>query len=441
MESIGGNLDIRVERLISIKELSKLQSIGGSFRVYDGSFTSFEGMEKLTNIKGDFEINGELYYLESFKGLSGLQSIGGSFKIITTNGLNSLVSFEGLENLTNIGGNFDISGLRALASFKGLENLISIGGNFDINRIPHSFKGLGNLASIGGNFEINGTTDSFEGLENLASIGGNFKINNATDSFEGLENLTNIGGNFEVRGNRLTSFKGLDKLKQIDGDFNIDYMNSSSSFEGLSSLESIGGDFIATPYNTTTIYIKVENHLSHLTTVGGNMEIWINTYNDSSKEIFNVNFSSLESVGGSLSLSGGYSSYGTLSLPLLQATGGECSFNRFDLIDLPNLESINGALEISYVNSIGTLDKLKSVGDITISYCRYLYDFCNWVPVLTDYNGMFSVSNCGYNPTKYQILNGECSQTPENSWIILHLLSVPPPGGRYFLPFPHNCPH
>ena len=272
--------------------------------------------------------------------------------------------------------------------------MISIGGNFDINRIPHSFKGLENLASIGGNFEING----------------------ATDSFEGLENLTNIGGNFEVRGNRLTSFKGLDKLKQIDGDFNIDYMNSSSSsFEGLSSLESIGGDFIATPYNTTTIYIKVENHLSHLTTVGGNMEIRIETYDYSSQETFDANFSSLESVGGSLSLMGSSSRQnGTLSLPLLQAIGGECSFEYFYLIDFPNLESINGALEISSVNSIGTLDKLKSVGDITIRDCYDLYDFCNWIPVLTDYNGMFSVSNCGYNPTKYQILNGECSQTPAN---------------------------
>ena len=81
-------------------------------------------------------------------------------------------------------------------------------------------------------------------------------------------------------------------LKAINNDFNIDYMNSSSSsFEGLSSLESIGGDFIATPYNTTTIYIKVENHLSHLTTVGGNMEIRIETYDYSSQETFDANHS------------------------------------------------------------------------------------------------------------------------------------------------------
>ena len=308
--------------------------------------------------------------------------------------------------MASIGGNFEInadgsSTLSGLASFEGLESLASIGGNFEINA----------------EYSLNALT-SFKGLGNLASISGNFEINGAPDSFEGLENLTSIGGNFEVNGSSLTSFKGLDKLKQINGDFKIYRMASnSSSFEGLSNLESIGGDFNATPSRdsgygyTIAIYIKIENYLSNLTTVGGNMKIRINTYNDSSEEIFNVNFSKLESIGGSLSLNQN-DGYCTLAFPSLQAIGGECAFDKFNLIDFPNLESVNGALEISNVNSIGTLDKLKSVGDITISGCEDLYDFCNWIPVLTDYNGTFLVTECGYNPTKYQILNGECSQTP-----------------------------
>ncbi len=433
LETIGGNLEIHERNLTSLKGLSKLQSIGGSFRVYGGSFTSFEGLENLTHITEELEIRDG--NITSFKGLSGLQSINGSFKIITNGGLNSLVSFEGLENLTSIKGNFEITisgyytALKALASFKGLENLASIGGNFEINdkgyyalRTLTSFEGLGKLESIGGNFEINAESSSalsvlasFEGLGNLTSISGNFEINGAPDSFEGLENLTSIGGNFEVSKYALKSFKGLDKLKQIDGNFNISWEASSSSFEGLSSLESIGGDFIALSRNYNSIYyIKVENYLSSLTTVGGDMEIQIYNYDSYYRETFDANFSSLESVEGSLSLDGNGYYGGSLSLPLLQATGGECSFDGFDLIDFPNLESINGALEIRSVDNIGTLDKLKSVGDITIRDCYYLYDFCNWVPVLTDYNGTFLVTNCGYNPTKYQILNGECSQTPAN---------------------------
>ena len=85
----------------------------------------------------------------------------------------------------------------------------------------------------------------------------------------------------------------------------------------------------------------------------------------------------------------------------------------FKSVDIPKLESIEGAFTITGVNAIGTLDKLKTVGDITIKDCRGLTDFCNWKPVLTDYNGTFSVSDCGYNPTKYQILNGACSKLPE----------------------------
>ena len=456
LETIGGNLEIHVNNLTSVKELNKLQSIGGSFRVYYGrayyeTLTSFEGLENLTHILGDLEINGELNSLESFKGLSSLQSIGGSFKIITNGGLNNLVSFEGLENLTSIKENFEITtngsrrALNALVSFKGLENLASIGGNFEINaessalRALTSFEGLGNLASIGGNFEINAESSlralaSFEGLESLASIGGNFEINatdfglNSLASFEGLENLESMGGNFKINATDyglydLASFKGLGNLASIGGNFEINAEGSSAlsvlaSFEGLENLESINEDF------TSNKSIKVESHLSNLTTVGGNMDIRIYNYDLSSRETFNANFSNLKSVGGSLSLSGYYKSSnnsynsnskrGTLSLPLLQATGGECAFDGADLIDFPNLESINGALEISSANSIGTLDKLKSVGDITIRNCSSLYDFCNWVPVLTDYNGTFLITNCGYNPTKYQILNGECSQTPAN---------------------------
>ena len=422
LASIGGNLEIHAS-LTSLKGLNSLQSIGGNLR---GSFTSFEGIESLTNIKGDFEIHGGSS-LASFKGFNSLQSIGGSFKIIAgSNDLNSLVSFEGLESLTSIGRNFEIDAsgssnytvLTSLASFKGLENLTSIGGNFEIN----ASLTLESLAS-------------FEGLENLTSIGGNFEINASVSlqslaSFEGLDRLTDIGGNFEIDGSYLTSFKGLTSLNIIGGNFTIDPNAKNISFEGLESLTTILGDF-----TTPNTYVITKDYLNKLTTIGKNMHININTDDKSSDTYYNTNFSSLESVGGSLSIQDHWArGEGSLSFPVLQTVGGECTIEYFNKIDLPNVESIVstltienvnsignldnlksvGDITIRYVNSIGNLNNLKSVGDITIEYCRNLYDFCNWKPVLMDYNGAFTVSNCGYNPTKYQILNGECSQTPEN---------------------------
>ena len=437
LASIGGNLEIYVS-LTSLKGLNSLQSIGGNLRGY---FTSFEGIESLTNIKGDFEIHGGSS-LASFKGFNSLQNIGGNLKLITGSGsLGSLVSFEGLENLRGISGNFEISAtgrnyyddgsLKSLTSFKGLENLASIGGNFEINANDHgleslaSFEGLNGLTDIGGSFKISISgyslisLASFEGLENLASIGKNFKITTTSDvsiplaSFEGFESLSTIGENFE-----------LDCSKPV-----------FDSFEGLENLTSISGDFICNQP------ARVESYLTKLAIVGGDMDIQVANYVYSSKDALDACFNNLKSVGGLLSIKGCYysgglhsDSYGTLDFPMLQEIGGECTISGFDIFDFSNVESIAGPLTIlsvnsinnlsklksveditiRSVNSIGNLDNLKSVGDITIEYCENLYDFCNWIPVLVDYNGAFTVSNCGYNPTKYQILNGECSQTPEN---------------------------
>ena len=386
-DSYIGNITLRT--LDDVKAFAEFnyKKIVGNLIVEDDENEAITTLSLLNNrleeIEGDLIIKSRDF--SNFDGLYNLRTIRGNF-IIDSYGMSDLTSFEGMNSLEQIGGNFEINadgGLNALASFKGLGNLANIGGNFEINAYANSdtYDALNSLAS-------------FEGLNNLSSIGGNFEIYakayslydyalTSLASFKGLESLTSIGGNFEIK---------------ADGRV----LYNLESFEGLENLESINGDF------TSNQKIKVENHLSHLTTVSGNMEIQI--YSDT----FDANFSSLESVGGSLSLMGSSRQNGTLSLPLLQAIGGECSFSGFDLIDFPNLESINGALKISRVNSIVTLDKLKSVGDITISDCPNLYDFCNWIPILTDYNGTFLVTNCGYNPTKYQILNGECSQTPAN---------------------------
>ncbi len=61
------------------------------------------------------------------------------------------------------------------------------------------------------------------------------------------------------------------------------------------------------------------------------------------------------------------------------------------------------------------MTSLKTIsGDITINYCSEVYDFCIFKPLIgSSYQGTFVVSNCGYNPTKYQVLNGECSKQPE----------------------------
>ena len=339
-----------------------------------GSLTALN--DKLEEISGNLEIN--CSSLTSFDGLYGLKRIGGNLTIK----YGQFTSFEGLNNLEHIGGSFRItSSSRSLASLQ-------------------NFSGLGSLTEIVGDFEVSfsssyslGSLENFVGLDNLGRIGGSFRITSSPlgslQNFSGLGSLSEIGGDFEVSSSysleSLENFVGLDNLSRIGGSFRITSSSSSSSlgslrnFSGLGSLTAIGGDFISEDK-----FLSAETGLEKLVTVGGEMNVRLSGYGD-------AHFTALQSVGGALSLfSSSSSSQSNLNLPALKMVGG--------------------AFTITGVNAIGTIDNLKTVGDITIKDCKELTDFCNWKPVLTGYNGTFSVSGCGYNPTKYQILNGACSK-------------------------------
>ena len=458
LEYIGGSF--RISSLMSLKNFSGLGSlseIGGDFEISSlRSLENFVGLYNLGEIGGDFEVS-SLMSLENFVGLDNLGWIGGSFRITSSSyesssSLRSLQNFSGLGGLSEIGGDFEISSsksskssesLESLENFVGLDNLGRIGGSFRITsscssdlyslRRLQNFSGLGGLSEIGGDFEISSSAygssleslENFVGLDNLGRIGGSFRITSSPSSsssrsleslqnFSGLGSLTEIVGDFEVSFSAadaysyssislssLENFVGLDNLSRIGGSFRItsDYysLGSLQNFVGLGSLSKIGGDFFS---NKSLSVLTV---LEKLETVGGKMHVRLGESED-------AHFTALQSVGGALSLS---SFVVNVYLPALKTVGGAFSLRNFKSVDIPKLESIEGAFTITGVNAIGTLDKLKTVGDITIKDCRGLTDFCNWKPVLTDYNGTFSVSDCGYNPTKYQILNGACSKLPE----------------------------
>ncbi len=326
----------------------------------------------------------------------------------------SFTSFDGLYGLKRVGGNLTIK-KGEFTSFEGLNNLGHIGGSFRIMKSLQNFSGLGSLSEIGGDFEVSSSFSSsfsslenFVGLDNLSRIGGSFRITSSSSS-----SSYNYGSSSSSLG-RLQNFSGLGSLSEIGGDFEVSSSSSSSStcgyslgslenFVGLGSLTAIGGDFISEDE-----FLSAKTGLEKLVTVGGEMNVRLSYNGD-------AHFTALQSVGGALSFSSSSSSssQSNLYLPALKMVGGTFGLRYFKSVDIPKLESIEGAFTITYVNAIGTLDNLKTVGDITIKDCKELTDFCNWKPVLTGYNGTFSVSGCGYNPTKYQILNGACSKLPE----------------------------
>ena len=469
---IGGNASLNA--LSSFKGLNGLKSIGGDFEVntkfYNSLYVlaSFEGLESLETIGGDFRViveSSPLSALSSFKGLNGLKSIGGDFEV---NGgsycLKSLSSFEGFESLETIGGNFRVIGeassLESLSSFKGLSGLKSIGGDFEVNANFHSlkslssFEGFESLETIGGNFRVIGevssleSLSSFKGLNGLKSIGGDFEVsaNDSLSSFEGLESLETIGGNFRVIDgasplNSLSSFKGLSGLKSIGGDFEVSSkfssLNSLASFEGLESLETIGGNFkvIAKSFSSPSLNsLSSFKGLSGLKSIGGDFEVNAKSSSYSSSSLASLasfeGLESLETIGGNFKvIAESSSSLNSLAsfkgLSGLKSIGGDFEVNAkssslnslASFEGLENLTNIGGGkLTIKYCSSLNNIDALKnieSLNDISITECSKLYDFCILKNVVQNMSGTFYLNKNGYNPTKYQLLNGECSQIPQ----------------------------
>ena len=219
-----------------------------------------------------------------------------------------------------------------------------------------------------GNIIVQYNIRTLQKLDNLLTeIDGNLTINcQSLTSLDGLYNLKKITGNFITWEACITSYEGIDKLTEIGGDFEVNANSSLESFEGLESLETIGGNFKI---------IDNESSLNALSSFKG--------------------LSSLKSIGGDFEV----------KARVLESFEG-----------LENLTNIGDKLTIKGCSSLNNIDALKnieSLNDISITTCSKLYDFCVLKNVVQNMSGTFYVNDNGYNPTKYQLLNGECSQIPQ----------------------------
>jgi hypothetical protein len=436
IKEISGNFIFQAENLSTFDGLYSLEKVGGNFAVLDGRMTIFEGCNNLQLIGGDFTISssvGSLYSLISFAGLGNLQAIGGDFSISTYTSLSSLTSFTGLESLYTIGGNFTISAIGGLGltSFAGLGNLQSIGGNFTLSAASN-----GN-----GDYSLN-SLKSFTGLESLHTIGGNFTISasshvtsythyslNALTSFLGLENLQSIGGDFII--------------SSIANSYSFYYnsyptsysLNALTSFTGLGNLQTIGGNFLISSsalsssqypsYSYSLKSLKSFTGLESLQCVGGNFSISSDGYCYQCSSLGDLNsFSGLESlqtIGGNFSITTGSNSFSKLTsfsgLNNLKSIGSNFSISAFSLSaltsfsGLENIQSIGGNFEIEYANKLAdivSLSQITNIKGISFINCNLLFNFCPIVPAVQNMTGSWLTTGCGYNPTKYQMLNGAC---------------------------------
>ena len=428
LESIGGNLIVQERKF---EGLDNLKTIGGDLILTD--LVSCTGLNSITSIRNinatnlpidSFEnfctnlttISGDLYFercdIKSFKGLNELTNIGGNFHFVS--GCNNLINFDGLNNLQTIGGDFiinksqdsnykNVAHFTSFESFKGLDNLKSINGKFymyawssSMNKLK-TFEGLSNLSKIGSDFEITAdyslnSLQSLHGLDNLSEVGGNFIITNTSglnDAIslslftfsDGPRNLSIINGNFIIQTYSsdynnsyplITSMAGFAGLERINGNLEIERI---SSFSGFDNLKYIGGDFRLVVGNT--------QGLSKLSTIAGSLIIpkW------SSPDINGL--TGLKTINGDISIN--ETSMTTINgLTQLQKVGGSIKISdNSELVDISGLSGLTKCANISITNSPN------------------LYNFESLETAAQNMTGTWYVYGCGYNPTKYQMLNGE----------------------------------
>ena len=423
--------------------------------LYARDVPSFEGLEAISTIGGFDGIA-----ISSFAGLSGLKVINGDF--IVTGG--ALKNFKGLDNLESIFGSFMIQSITNCYDFD-YDGLIPSSGQHSrfysypwvfMNNLE-SFSGLSNLKSIGGDFKITSDIDGsgnysrWESFSSLKCLGG-------------LSSLTQIGGNFNIYARSYTEFEtssySLCQLESID-------IPSLSAIGGKISIESRSiNDFYSSnnhgySYCLTKLTDISMSNLSYLgeknisivkAGEGANMPS-ITKANSKITELkdvnFNTDFSSNDDGFTSLKvLNGDLATISGIGFPALEIIKGsfECKGGRADMpklnkvlqdftisgVDEDNFMSlleVGGTMTISSSKSVSCFSSLTKVGqklqindcmtlsdisglknirtqEINIENCPSLYDFSPLVPAVES-GASWYVNKCGYNPTKYQMQNGE----------------------------------
>ena len=382
---IYGNVNIDYDGPLQMLD-NQLNEVYGNVNIIDAS--SLDGLYGLEHIYGDLMVDCGLGC--GTEGLNNLKTVQGNLTVISSVSIQYSAELN-LESLTEIGGD-----CRAINCT--IENLQSIGGSLIDGPVY-----LPNLEQLGKDFIVNYDywyhfEDYTMDLNKLKDINGDLIISDGyvldTCPFQSLES---IGSNVDVSA---TSTEGFANLKSIGGNFYI----RTRSLSGLTQLQSVGGDFTVLYSSASEGTVEMFAGLNNLSIVGGKLSF------GSASSLNGLN--SLRQVGG-LSLAGNFSDLkGLENLNKVLgdfAIGGTNNMKSFD--GLNNLKEISGNITLYDMPNLIDLSVLgnisNAVKDINITGCKSLYDFSPLVPVVQNMTGIWSVSGCGYNPTKYQMLNGE----------------------------------
>ncbi|AFL81826.1 hypothetical protein Aeqsu_2366 [Aequorivita sublithincola DSM 14238] len=292
-----------------------------------------------------------------------LERIGGHLYIQYNEILNTTA---GLNNLTSLGNDLAFIDNASLLKIEGFNNIASgIVGNLIINYNPvlNNLDGINNVTTVGGQLFItsNVKIPNLDFLGNLVSIERTLTLSNLADiqNFNSLAKLETIKELIVNNNPSLKNFDGLQNLKESIEFLKIGKNNSLKNLIGLENMNVTGSIVISN--NSQLVNL---NGLLKVTTLTSYLEI--------------SNNSSLTDLSG-----------------------------------LNNLTIVGYPIKISQNNNLMSLNGFENLTDVKhleISTNKNLTDLCAIRNLVT--NGSIiglSIFSNAYNPTKQDIIDGNCS--------------------------------
>jgi hypothetical protein len=385
--------------LTSINSLQNLISINGINIQY---CYSLEDISVFSNISSVNYISIEYTAITDLNALSNLSSVTGNF---TLDSNQNLTSITGLQNLTSVTGRLIISANNSLPSFDGFQSLQTTGsleiiGNDAIQNLS-GFESLTTITNYSGG-TIKGLSISFNdnlmninALSNLTSVGDiSIFLNDRLTTLNGLEGITtiNVGDVYIAANPQLNSINGLSNLTSIIDNLTIQDCDSLTSINSLSNLNSIGGDLTIRGNTNLNTLVGLEG----ITSINTSLDIFDN---ENLTSLLGLN--NLTSVGDEILMSGNNSLITLMGLESLNTVN-----DKIYIFDNENLESLNGLGNLLTAPNIkiGVNGNGQQRGNPNLSdFCALQNLFINGT---TNYG--FTNSNNLYNPTKEDIIDGNC---------------------------------
>ncbi len=283
----------------------------------------------------------------------------------------------------NISEKDPITTLKPLISIRKVDSLLAISGNKNLT----SLEGLNNINTVGEHLTIrkNPKFQNLMGLQGLISVGGSIKLlfNPELESLKGLNNLKSVGRSIAIQSNNnLKIIDAFQKIELIKGNLFIVQNDLLESLEGLSSVTAIG-------------YVRIIRN-SKLNDLRG-----LRSLANVDEDFIVAENQIIESLEG---------------LENLTEIGEKLTLHSND--KLTTCRALRKVEEIKYISicqnsSLTTLDGLDGFKNkqlkIHISGNTNLTDFCSLKNLFDNHSGEYYIYSNRYNPTKEEIINGNCS--------------------------------